>query len=87
MVGAPGAGFGAGWGYGWGGWSSATTMVTSYKNGTLFIAAFDTATQQGIWRAAAEITAIKSQAQAYKKVDKALNKISQKWRSLHKSGR
>lgn len=79
-----GSAFGAGWGYGGGGWYVPSTMVTTYKSGTLFVAAFDTSTQMGIWRGSGEIVNVRSPEKAFKKVDKSLDKMAEKWHKMHK---
>jgi len=79
-----GSAFGAGWGYGGGGWYVPTTMVTTYKSGTLFVAAFDTSTKIGIWRGSAQILNVRTSEKAFKKVDKSLDKMAEKWHKMHK---
>jgi hypothetical protein len=77
-----GSAFDAGYGYGGGGWYVPTTMMTTYKSGTLFVAGFDTSTEMGVWRGAGEIVNVRTPAKAFKKVDKSLDKMVEKWHHM-----
>jgi hypothetical protein len=79
-----GSAFDAGYGYGGGGWYVPTTMMTTYKSGTLFVAGFDTSTEMGVWRGAGEIVNVRTPAKAFKKVDKSLDKMVEKWHHMRK---
>ncbi len=78
-----GVGYGPGWGYAGGVWYTPTTMRSSYITGTLVIVAYDTETKLGVWSGTAEISPGKNPHKTHQKIDKALDKIGQKWRSLH----
>ena len=78
------------WGYGypssfywnpyWGaGFGSTTTTVTSYTRGTLIIDVWDAKTKKLIWRGSATDIVPENPEKAYKKIDKALEKIVAKW--------
>ena len=78
-----GPGFAPGWGYS-GGWYVPTTMRTTYRFGSLVVAAYDVSTKLGVWRATAEIKEGKTPHKTHQKVDKALDRISEKWREMHR---
>jgi len=79
------------WGYGypssfywnpyWGGayGGTATTTVTSYTRGTLIVDVWDVATKKLIWRGSANDIVPPNPEKAYKKIDRALEKILSKW--------
>jgi hypothetical protein len=78
------------WGYGypssfywnpyWGaGYGSTTTTVTTYNRGTLIVDVWDAETKKLIWRGSATDIVPENPEKAYKKIDKALDKIVAKW--------
>ena len=79
------------WGYGYpssfywnpywgGGYGSTTTTVTSYTRGTLIVDVWDADEKQLIWRGSATDIVPENPEKAYKKIDKALQKIVDKWK-------
>ena len=72
-------GFGGGWRWG-GGFGSATTSVTSYQEGTLVVDLFDARTKQAIWRGTAEQTMSSNPQKQAEDMDKAAQKMFQKFR-------
>ena len=79
-----GAGFGPGWGYGGGTWFTATSMTSTYAVGSLLVAAFDTSTKLGVWRGTAKLKQGKNPLKTHQKIDKALDKMGERWRHMHK---
>jgi hypothetical protein len=75
--------FGPGWAWDGLGWATATTMVSAHRSGTLMVAAFDASTRKGIWRGTAEIEEASTPYKTHQRIDKALDKMAEKWRQMH----
>jgi len=67
------------WGAGYG---STSTTVTSYTRGTLIVDIWDAETKKLIWRGSATDIVPENPEKAYKKIDKALQKIVAKWKQV-----
>lgn len=81
-----GYGYGPGWGggYYWGGsgWGSSTTTVSTYTIGTLVIDIYDVQQKRAIWRGTAQATVPDNPEKGAKKIDKAIEKLAEKWKSM-----
>ena len=83
-----GVGYGGGWhrspywGSGWGGGMSTTT-VSTYEKGTLVIDLYDAKTKQMVWRGSATATVPSKPEKAAKQIDKAVAKMSKKWKKMY----
>jgi len=84
---ASGYGYGVGWGPGWemagGAWGTSTTMVSHFTEGTVIIDAYDTKTKKAIWRGVLNEVVPRKPEEARKKVDRALDKMFEKWAKQH----
>ena len=87
-----GTGYGSGWyGSGWrhggywgGGYGSYTTTVSNYTKGTLVIDIWDAKKEQMVWRGIASDIVPASPGKREKLLEKALDKMSKKYRKQQK---
>lgn len=77
-----GYGYGPGWYWG-GGLGSSTTTGISYQRGTLVIDIWDAETKHMIWRGIITGTVKKDPEKNAKKIDKGIDKLSNKWRQMY----
>jgi hypothetical protein len=68
---------GFGGGRRWGGFGDATTMVDTYKVGTLVVDLFDAKTEKLIWRSSSSDTLSSNADKNTKNLDKGVNKMFQ----------
>ncbi len=85
-----GYGYGGGWYYDpfWGrrmGMGGTTSSVSTYQKGTLVVDIYDAREQQVIWRGKAVGTIPENPSKATKKLEKALDKMVQKWEKMKKN--
>jgi hypothetical protein len=89
IISSGGYGLGAGWGPGWGystaAWDAATTMVSTYEEGSLIIDAFSAKTKKAIWRGAAHGVIPEKVDKADQEVAKWINKMFEKWAKTHEA--
>ena len=86
-----GYGYGPGWGggyyWGGGGWMGSTTTVNTYTVGTLLFDVYDAKTKQAVWRGIASATVPSNPQKGIKKIDKAIDKLADKWRQMQAEGK
>jgi hypothetical protein len=87
-----GYGYGPGWGGGYywgggGGWMGSTTTVNTYTVGTLLFDIYDAKTKQAVWRGIASATVPSNPQKGIKKIDKAIDKLAEKWQSMQAEGK
>jgi hypothetical protein len=86
-----GYGYGPGWGggyyWGGGGWMGATTTVNTYTVGTLLFDIYDAKTKHAVWRGIASATVPSNPQKGIKKIDKAIDKLADKWQQMRTEGK
>ena len=84
---ATGPGWGGGYYWSGIGWGAASETVTSYSVGTLVIDIWDAESKRAVWRGIVDGVVPSTPERGLKKIDAALDKLVEKWRTMRAQGK